>query len=53
VWRPVQQIELGRGSNGVFHVVGVRTSMVRVAMSVNEAGAGYMASFSRAIRYQP
>jgi len=52
VWRTVAQKQLNRRSSAVF-AVALPASQLRVALSVNEAGAGYLAGFSRTLRYQP
>lgn len=52
VWRTVEQAQLNRSGSAVF-AVSLPASTLRVALSVNEAGAGYLAGFSRSIRYRP
>jgi hypothetical protein len=53
VWRTVEQAQLNRSSSAVFAVATLPASTLRVALSVNEAGAGYLAGFSRSLRYRP
>jgi hypothetical protein len=49
-WVTVKQVRLGSRSSAVFRVALPRgTSHLRIAMSVNQAGAGYLAGFSRTI----
>ena len=46
----VKRIRLGAHSGATFHVsLRARRSVLRLAMSVNQAGPGYLAGFSRAI----
>jgi hypothetical protein len=52
VWRTVEQAQLSKSSSAVF-AVSLPASTLRVALSVNEAGAGYLAGFSRSLRYRP
>ncbi len=44
-WRTIAKAPLGASSNATFHLAPTRTT-VRVAMSVNQAGAGYLGAFS-------
>jgi hypothetical protein len=49
-WVTVKQVRLGSRSGAVFRLTLPRgTSRLRIAMSVNQAGAGYLAGFSRTI----
>jgi len=49
-WRTVMRTRLGRRSGAVFKATLPHgTSVLRVAMSVNQAGPGYLAGFSRRI----
>ncbi len=49
-WVTVKQVRLGARSSAVFRVTLPRgTSHIRIAMSVNQSGAGYLAGFSRTI----
>jgi hypothetical protein len=49
-WVTVKQVRLGTRSSAQFRVALPRgTSHLRIAMSVNQAGAGYLAGFSRTI----
>jgi hypothetical protein len=52
VWRTVEQASLNKSGSAVF-AVSLPASTLRVALSVNEAGPGYLAGFSRSIRYRP
>jgi hypothetical protein len=49
-WRTVRRVRLGRRSAAVFRATLPRgVSHVRIALSVNQAGAGYLGSVSRTI----
>jgi hypothetical protein len=49
-WVTIARAHLNRGSNAIFHPKLRRgRSTLRVAFSVNQAGAGYLAGFSRRI----
>ena len=50
-WVTVKRLRLNGRSAGLFRaaVLPRGTSTVRIAMSVNQAGAGYLAGFSRTI----
>jgi hypothetical protein len=49
-WLTLKQIRLGRRSGAVFAATLPRgSSTLRIAMSVNQAGPGYLAGFSRTI----
>jgi hypothetical protein len=51
-WVTIKRIRLGAGSQEVFRASLPRgTSMLRISMSVNQAGAGYLGGFSRTIVY--
>jgi hypothetical protein len=52
VWRTVEQGTLNRNGDAVL-AADLPASTLRVALSVNEAGAGYLAGFSRSLRYRP
>lgn len=53
-WQNVAQMQLGRASSAVFRVtLTAPSTVVRVAMSINEAGTGYLASASRTLVYRP
>jgi hypothetical protein len=52
VWAKVAQVALNRNSSAIVHLT-LPASMVRIAMSVNEAGPGYLAATSRALVYRP
>jgi hypothetical protein len=52
-WVTVKRARLNRRSAAILRVILPRgTSRVRVAMSVNQAGAGYLGGFSRTIVYR-
>jgi hypothetical protein len=51
VWTTVAKRQLGKGSTTVF-ALHLPDSMVRVAMSVNQAGAGYLGSTSHSLTYR-
>jgi hypothetical protein len=53
-WVTVARVRLNAKSGGVFStlVLPRGTSLVRVAMSVNQAGAGYLGAFSRTLSYR-
>jgi phosphodiesterase/alkaline phosphatase D-like protein len=49
-WVTISRARLNASSNAVFHPrLGTGRSTLRVAFSVNQAGGGYLAGFSRAI----
>ena len=49
-WVTIARVRLNAGSNAVFHPRLARgRSTLRIAFSVNQAGGGYLAGFSRAI----
>ena len=49
-WITIKRVRLGARSSAVFRLVLPRgTSRLRIAMSVNQAGPGYLAGFSRTI----
>src|SRR5262249_42166098 len=52
-WVTIRRARLGKTSSTVFRasVLPRGRSTIRVAMSVNQAGPGYLAGFSRAITY--
>ncbi len=52
VWRTVEQGFLNKNGDAVL-AAKLPASTLRVALSVNEAGAGYLAGFSRSLRYRP
>ena len=52
VWQTVEQGFLNRNGDAVL-AANLPASTLRVALSVNEAGAGYLAGFSRSLRYRP
>jgi hypothetical protein len=51
-WRTLVQKRLNSRSDVVFQTP-LRASTIRVAMSVNQAGAGYLGSTSYTLRYRP
>ena len=53
-WVTLSRVKLNARSGGVFSalVLPRGTSLVRVAMSVNQAGAGYLGAFSRTLSYK-
>jgi len=52
-WQTIARAPLNRYSSAVFHPqLPPGRSTLRVAMSVNQAGAGFLAGFSRAISYR-
>ena len=53
-WVTIKRAQLNRRSSAVFRVTAIPRgrSTLRIAMSVNQAGAGYLAGFSRAIVYR-
>ena len=52
-WRTIARLRLDRYSSATFHPRLPRgRSTLRVAMSVNQAGAGFLAGFSRSISYR-
>jgi hypothetical protein len=51
-WVIIKRVKLGSGSNAVFRAaIPTGTSSLRIAFSVNQAGAGYLGSTSRTIVY--
>jgi hypothetical protein len=52
VWVKVAQAMLNRNSSAVIPLT-LPASTLRIAMSVNEAGAGYLAAVSRTLVYKP
>ena len=52
VWQTVEQAHLNRNGDAVL-AVSLPASTLRIALSVNEAGPGYLAGFSRSLRYRP
>jgi hypothetical protein len=52
-WQTVAKTKLNSKSSAVFAASSLPkgTSLVRIAMSVNQAGAGYLAGFSRTLSY--
>jgi hypothetical protein len=50
-WKTVAQKPLSRSSTAIF-AVGFPSSIVRVAFSVNQAGAGYLGSVSHALAFR-
>jgi hypothetical protein len=48
-WRTIARLRLNRRSSAVFRTLPRGTSTLRVAMSVNQAGPGYLAGFSRTL----
>jgi hypothetical protein len=52
-WKTVARAKLGRKSSAIFSEKRLPkgTSTVRVAMSINQAGTGYLGAFSRTITY--
>jgi phosphodiesterase/alkaline phosphatase D-like protein len=52
-WQTIVRVPLNRYSSAVFHpTLPPGRSTLRVAISVNQAGAGYLAGFSRTISYR-
>jgi hypothetical protein len=53
-WKTVAKARLGDKGSAIFPAAKLPhgTSSVRIAMSVNQAGAGYLAAFSRTISYK-
>jgi hypothetical protein len=53
-WVTLAYRHLSPGSNAIFHAVSLPrgSSRIRIAMSVNEAGPGLLAGFSRTIPYR-
>ena len=52
-WVTVKRVRLGRRSGATFRVqLRRRSARLRLVMSVNQAGPGYLAGFSRVIRYR-
>ena len=51
-WKTVAQKRLGPASVAVFSKALATTSPVRIAMSVNQSGAGYLSGASHPIRYK-
>ncbi len=53
-WVTIKRVTLDANSRVRFQaVLPIGTSRLRIAMSVNQAGAGYLAGFSREIVYRP
>lgn len=52
VWVKIGQAQLNRNSSAIFKLTNVPASTIRIAMSVNEAGPGYLAATSRALVYR-
>jgi hypothetical protein len=52
-WVTVRRARLNAGSSAIFHARALPhgRSTIRIAMSVNQAGAGYLAGFSRTLSY--
>jgi plastocyanin len=51
-WVTLRRVRLNGSSAAIFHpVLPGGTSMLRISMSVNQAGPGYLAGFSRSIFY--
>jgi hypothetical protein len=52
-WQTVAKAKLNSRSSAIFASTSLPrgASLVRVAMSVNQAGAGYLGGFSRTLRY--
>jgi hypothetical protein len=49
-WLTVARARLNRHSNAIFHPkLGRGRTTLRIAFSINQAGGGYLAGFSRAI----
>ena len=52
-WITIKRVRLGLRSGAVFRATPPRgTSVLRIAMSVNQAGGGYLGGFSRTIVYR-
>jgi hypothetical protein len=52
-WVTVKRVHLGKRSGARFRAsLPVGRSVLRIAMSVNQAGPGYLAGFSRTIVYR-
>jgi hypothetical protein len=53
-WHTVAKVKLNSKSSAVFSEGSLPrgTSLIRVAMSVNQAGAGYLGAFSRTLTYK-
>jgi hypothetical protein len=53
-WKTVAKAKLNSNSSAVFSATSLPrgTSQIRVAMSVNQAGAGYLGAFSRTLTYK-
>jgi hypothetical protein len=53
-WRTVARAKLNEKSSALFSASSLPrgTSMIRVAMSVNQAGSGYLGAFSRTLTYK-
>jgi len=53
-WKTIAKMPLNRGNEAIFSadVLPGGTSQLRIAMSVNQAGAGYMGAFSEPFVYQ-
>jgi hypothetical protein len=52
VWQTVEPAHLNKNGDAVL-AVSLPASTLRIALSVNEAGPGYLAGFSRSLRYRP
>lgn len=52
-WRTITQMPLNRNSSAIFPAVATvgANSTLRIAMSVNEAGAGFLGTTSHAFLY--
>ncbi len=52
-WETVAKAKLNSKSSAIFAAARLPrgTSLIRVAMSVNQAGAGYLGGFSRTLSY--
>ena len=53
-WKTIAKMPLNRGNEAIFSadVLPGGTSQLRIAMSVNQAGTGYMGAFSKPFVYQ-
>ena len=53
-WQTVAKAKLNRNSEAIFSAAKLPggTSTLRIAMSVNQAGTGYIGAFSRTFVYQ-
>jgi hypothetical protein len=52
VWVKIGQGSLNRSSSAIFELK-LTASTIRVALSVNEAGRGYLSAASRALVFKP